>query len=81
MPFAAATTVIELRMMAAATVMFFPRMVDDEDGIIAPATPTMSTAHSHTRGNRRRSAIVIAATRTAGDHSKQYDRSDRSGPG
>jgi len=47
MPNAGSTTVIELRMMAAvAVVSSFPRMVNDEDGIIAPAispapTPTI----------------------------------------
>jgi hypothetical protein len=37
---ATAATVIELRMMAAATIMSFPRMVDGEARTIAPATPT-----------------------------------------
>jgi hypothetical protein len=37
---AATATVIELRMMAAAAVMSFPRMVDVEARTIAPATPT-----------------------------------------
>jgi hypothetical protein len=37
-----AATMIKLRMMALATPMVFPRMMDDEDGIVPPsAAPTV----------------------------------------
>jgi len=36
-----AASVIELRMVAGAAPMVFPRMVDYEGGIIAPSTPSI----------------------------------------
>ena len=67
--------VIELRMMAV-VVMFFPRMVDDKAGTIAPATPTPVWRIAICGVAI---AIIIhrsASAHGAGDRAEQNKRSD-----
>ena len=68
--------VIELRMMAV-VVMFFPRMVDDKAGTIAPATPT-PVWRIAICGVAIAIALIDgpAAARGAGDRAEQNKRSD-----
>src|SRR5580692_1012891 len=73
-----AATVIELRVMPAAIVMPFPRMVNVEAGTIAPAispTPTQTIGVRPVAIRRVISAVitagVIAAAGTAGDCPEQ----------
>ena len=69
----AAATMIELRMMAAAAPMVFPRMMDVEAGIVA--TPSISVRRVAIRGVTPTvvATVVIAAARTECDRSEQYD--------
>jgi hypothetical protein len=72
------TSMIELRMMAAAAPMVFPRMVGDEDGIVA--TPIVSVWRVAIPGVTLTvvATVVIAAARGECDRAEQNQRSDRS---
>jgi len=74
----ATTSMIELRMMAAAAPMVFPGMVGDEDGIVA--TPIVSVWRVAIPGVTLTvvATVVIAAARGECDRAEQNQRSDRS---
>lgn len=74
----ASSAVIEERMVPAAVIMLFPRMVDDKARRIAPASPERRRIAICGVAIAESVAIVgPASDRGAGDDAKQNERCDR----